>query len=158
MKVKIRSNEQIIVALAVVAIVVSMMFWPLSRNTSADEGFADFLAFGVDNISLGQTARLHVVSIGNPDTVAAELVIYDRQGNILARSVERLSPGRAVSLDLRFADHGGIPGAVGPRLEFYAAVHFAKLSGQNKGYVIPSVEIIEDATGHTIRAIIDPIG
>ena len=158
MKLKIRSNEQIVIALGVLSVAILMMFWPLSHNTSADEGFDDFLAFGIDNISLGQTARLHVVSVGNRDIVPAELVIYDGQGNVLARSVERLSPGRAVSLDLRFADHGGIPGAVGPRLEFYAAVHFAKLNGRDNGYVIPSVEIIEDATGHTVRAIIDPIG
>jgi len=155
MKLTTRSIERIAIGIAVVTLAV-LMLWPSSRKASADESLDDFLAYGVDNISLGQTARLHVVSFGNPEIQPAELVIYDRQGNVLSRSLERLSPGRAVLLDLRFADHTGI--AVGRRLEFYAAVRFAKLSGQNKGYVIPSLEIIEDATGHTIRTIIDPIG
>ena len=154
MNVTTRSIEHIAIGIAVVTLAV-LMLWPSSRKASADEGLDDFLAYGVDNISLGQTARLHIVSIGNPDIQPAELVIYDRQGNILTRSLERLSPGRAVFLDLRFADHPGIP--IGSRLEFYAVVRFAKPSGQDKGYLIPSLEIIEDATGHTIRTIIDPL-
>jgi hypothetical protein len=154
MTLKTRSVERIEIGIAVVTLAV-LMLWPSSRKASADEGLDDFLAYGVANISLGQTARLHVVSVGNPDIQPAELVIYDRQGNVLSRSLERLSPGRAVFLDLRFADHTGI--AVGSRLEFYAAVRFAKPSGQDKGYLIPSLEIMEDATGHTIRTVIDPL-
>lgn len=85
----------------------------------------------------------------------AELVIYDRQGNILARSLKRLPPGRAVALDLKFADHAGIAAVVGNRLEFYAEVRFTKLRG---GYVIPSLEVIEDSTGHTVRMVVDFLG
>ena len=68
-------------------------------------------------------------------------MIYDRMGNILARSRELLLPGRAVALDLKFDEHG--IAATGNRLQFYAEVRFGK---QRQGYVIPSLEVM-DATG-----------
>jgi hypothetical protein len=84
----------------------------------------------------------------------AELVIYDRLGNRLARSRRNVLPGRAVSLDVAFDQQNALA-VVGNRLEFYAEVRFAKLRG---GYVIPSLEIVEDVTGKTVRTIVDPLG
>ena len=148
-------SKKVLVLIA--AMVVGLAAWVAavsSREVAAEEFLDEFLAYGVANISPGQTARLHVVTIGNPDIQPAELVIYDKQGNILERSLERLIPGRAVVLDLRFADHTGT--SVGSnRLEFYAEVRFTKL---RRGYVIPSVEVIDDVTGGTVRMIVDPIG
>ena len=144
------------VLVMVTGIVIVLAMWMASASSrEADEDYLDeFLAYGVANISPGQTARLHVVTIGNPDIQPAELVIYDRQGSVLARSLERLRPGRAVALDLRFADHTGIA-VGGNRLEFYAEVRFSKL---RNGYVVPSLEVIEDTTGNTVRMIVDPLG
>lgn len=141
--------------IATVATVIIWMVLPASRGSAGDEYLDEFLAYGVANISQGQTARLHVVSIGNPDTQPAELVIYDRLGNVLARSFERLQPGRAAALDLKFADHSMGIAVIGNRLEFSALVRFNKLK---RGYVIPSLEVMDDATGKTSLMIIDPIG
>ena len=149
-----RSTKLFVIVIGI-AIVMSMWMASASSREAASEEYLDeFLAYGVANISPGQTARLHLVSVGIPDIQTAELVIYDRGGNILAHSLERLRPGKAVSLDLRFADHTGIA-VGGNRLEFYAEVSFSKLRG---GYVVPSLEVIEDTTGNTVRMIIDPIG
>jgi hypothetical protein len=134
--------------------VVTWMAWPSSREAAADEYLDEFLAYGVANISPGQTARLHVVTVGIPDPHPAELVIYDRQGNTLARRRELLQPGRAVALDLSFPVPPSIA-VVGNRLEFYAEVRFGRL---RRGYVIPSLEVMDDATGRTILMVIDPIG
>jgi hypothetical protein len=148
------STSKGVAATAVLVGLAAMwIVWPANRDAAADEYLDEFLAYGVANISPGQTARLHVVTVGIRDAHPAELVIYDRLGNTLALSREDLLPGRAVALDLRF-DQGGIA-VVGNRLEFYAAVRFAKRRG---GYVIPTLEVIEDATGRTVRAIVDPIG
>jgi hypothetical protein len=81
------------------------------------------------------------------------MVIYDRLGNRLARSRVSLLPGKAVSLDLSFDAQTRTVGQ--NRLEFYAKVRFARL---HTGYVIPSLEVVEDATGRTMRIVIDPIG
>ena len=112
-----------------------------------------YLAYGVASISPGETVRLYAVTVGIPEAHPAELVIRDRLGHVLVQSSGRLLPGRAVALDLSFDAHS--IAVVGNRLEFQAEVRFAK---PGKGYVIPSLEVIEDATGRTIRAIVDPIG
>ena len=139
--------------MAIVVGVITFMPWPTSREASAQQ--YQFLAYGVASISPGQTARLHVVTIGIPDVQPAELVIYDRLGNTLARSSERLVPGRTVALDLRFDEQNGVAAVVGSRLEFYAEVRFAR---QHTGYVIPSLEVIDDATGKTMLMVADPLG
>lgn len=149
-----RSRKLLVIFTVMVIVVAAWVAAVPSREVAAEEFLDEFLAYGVANISPGQTARLHVVTIGNSDIQPAELVIYDNQGNVLERSLERMIPGRAVVLDLRFADHTGT--AVGSnRLEFYAEVRFTKL---RRGYVIPSVEVIDDVTGSTVRMIADPIG
>ena len=132
---------------------ITWIAWPVSGQI-AREDLEEFLAYGISSISQGETARLHAVSFGNPDIQPAELVIYDRLGNILARSSVRLRPGRPAAINLRFDEQTGIA-VVGNRLEFIAVVRFAKL---REGYVIPSLEIIDDATGKTSRMVVDPIG
>ena len=152
MKAKITQTKLVAMIIAVIVVAVSWVAWPAIRAAAADDYLDEFLAYGVANIAPGQTARFHVVSIGNPDVQPAELVIYDRMGNILARSRELLLPGRAVALDLKFDQQGiAVPGN---RLEFYAEVRFGK---QKRGYVIPSLEVM-DATGKTILMIVDPLG
>ena len=149
-----RSSSKRIAATAVlVGLAAVWLVWPANRDAAAEEYLDAYLAYGMASISPGETARLHVVTVGIPEAHPAELVIHDRLGNVLVRSSGRLLPGRAVALDLSFDAHG--IAVVGNRLEFQAEVRFAK---PGKGYVIPSLEIIEDATGRTTRGIVDPIG
>ena len=93
MKAKILQTKLLAMIITVIVVAVSWLAWPGSREAAADDYLDEFLAYGIANIGPGQTARLHVVSIGNPDIQPAELVIYDRLGNILARSRELLLPG-----------------------------------------------------------------
>ena len=156
MKTNINKQTKLMaMIIAIVVGVITFIAWPSSRQASAQQ--YQFLAYGVVNISPGQTARLHVVTVGIPDVQPAELVIYDRMGNTLTRSSERLLPGRAVALDLRFDEQNvaNTAAVVGNRLQFYAEVRFAK---QHTGYVIPSLEVIDDATGKTILMVLDPLG
>jgi hypothetical protein len=140
------------------AIVIGMLaaLWSISTTrpvAAGEENREEILAFGIANITRGQTARLHVVTVGNPNDFPAELVIYDSQGNVLARSMERLIPGKAVFLDLSFDQQ---PGVAGNRLEFYALVRFDRRRVQ--GYVIPTLEVLEDATGKSLFMVADPLG
>lgn len=151
-------NNRMGAKLVTTALVIGMLssIWVVSTTRPAvasEENREETLAFGVGNITRGQTARLHVVTIGNPNDFPAELVIYDSQGNVLARSLERLIPGKAVFLDLSFDQQAG---TAGNRLEFYAIVRFDR--GRVLGYVIPTLEVLEDVTGKTLFMIADPMG
>ena len=146
------TNAMIVVAMLVAAM---WMAWPAGREAAARE--YGFLAYGVAAISPGETARLHVVTVGIPDLQPAELVIYDREGNILAHSTEYLRPGSAAALDLSFPEPPAVA-VPGNRLEFYAEVRFARQRGPDRGYVIPSLEVLDNDTGKTIRLVVDPIG
>jgi hypothetical protein len=157
MKAKDRSTKLFAMVMAIGMLGAICMVWPASRTAADDEYREEFIAYGVANISRGQTARLHVVTVGIPDIQPAELLIYDSHGNLLAHSSQRLLPGRAVSLDLPFSEQPGITGIPGDRLEFYAVVRFASQRGRDRGYVIPTLEVIEDATGKTIFMIACPI-
>jgi hypothetical protein len=155
---EIMKNERIRAKLIATAMVIGAIAatWAVSSSplvAAAEENRDEFLAYGIANITRGQTARLHVVSIGNPNDVPAELVIYDSQGDVLAHSTEGLIPGKAVFLDLSFDQQ---PAVAGNRLEFYAVVRFDL--GRGRGYVIPTLEVLEDATGKSILMIADPMG
>jgi len=132
---------------------MTWMAWP-ARGQAVGDDLDEFLAYGIATLSPGETARLHVVSVGNTDIEPAELLILDRLGNELVRRSVLLRPGQAISINLRFDEQTGIA-VVENRLEFYAAVRFGRL---RRGYVIPSLEIIDDATAKTTRMIVDPIG
>ena len=149
---KSSTNAMLVTAIVVAAV---WMAWPATREAAAQE--YDFLAYGVATISPGETARLHVVTLGIRDVQPAELIIYNREGNILAHSTEYLRPGSAVALDLSFPEPPGTT-VPGNRLEFYAEIRFARQRGPDRGYVIPSLEVLDSDTGKTIRMIVDPIG
>jgi hypothetical protein len=150
-------NKRTRTKLIVTAIVIGMLAaaWAVSSTrpvAAGAENREELIAYGIANITRGQTARLHVVTVGNQNDVPAELVIYDSQGDVLTHSMERLIPGKAVFLDLSF-DHQ--PGLAGNRLEFYAVVRFDP--GRGVGYVIPTLEVLEDATGKSIFMVVDPL-
>jgi hypothetical protein len=125
-----------------------------SETPAADasaEGRGEFLAFGVLGITPGQTARLHAVALGVPETQEVELLIYDSRGHVLARSPERLHPGRPATLALPFIERDG------NRLELYAVIRLVN-GAPRRGYVISTLEVVDDATGKTMFASVNPEG
>jgi hypothetical protein len=66
-------------------------------------------AFGMVGIVRGQTARLNVVKIGNPDEIPCEVTLQflDSEGNTLAERDIIIIGGKAASLDLDATELGG---------------------------------------------------
>lgn len=85
MKTMNRSTRLLLAVTGIVVVATMWMASAWSREAAAEEYLDEFLAYGVANISPGQTARLHVVTVGIPDAHSAELVIYDTE-SLLALS------------------------------------------------------------------------
>jgi hypothetical protein len=114
---------------------------------------ASFWVFGASAIATGETARLNVVTVGIRESLPAQLIFFDSNGGVLMQSMVELAPGRVVSLDLPFIERS----AIGNRVTYYPMVRLlSKPSGD--GYVVPSLEVIDAATGRTIRAFPNPEG
>ncbi|HJQ23113.1 MAG TPA: hypothetical protein VKA60_04300 [Blastocatellia bacterium] len=125
----------------------------VSYRAARAEDKTDFLAFGVSTITTGQTARCHAVSVGVGEVQYVELMFFDSQGNLLARSAERVLPGRAASLEFTPPNTNLAPS----RVEVYAVMRFINGSPK-RGYVIPTVEVIDNDSGKTIFLFTNPEG
>lgn len=101
-------------------------------------------------LAKGQTARLNVVNIGDPNVSPCEvqMVFYDSQGKELARDIQKLDPGMATFLDLSYAAIGD-PNL---RVQFRAWV---KVVG-DPTLCLASLEVFDDETGRTMVFIGDP--
>jgi hypothetical protein len=106
----------------------------------------------VVGIASGQTARLNVVTVGVNHVVPVELTFLDDRGNVVARIVERLQPGQATALDFHF-----VPNPRGIRYPIRGLVRWGTQLG-SEGYVIPTLEVIDDVTGRTLVLGGDPEG
>src|SRR5262245_45889033 len=136
--------------IALIAIVFAAVCFITHRAAGAEDK-TDFIAYGVVSVSTGQTARFHAVSVGVTEIQHIELMFYDHQGNMLAQSSERVLPGRSTALDFT-------PGReLFHRTDVYAVMRFVTGSPK-RGYVIPSLEVIDDSTGKAIFMIADPEG
>ena len=62
-------------------------------------------------------------------------------------------PGRAVSLDLPFIERS----ASGNRLSFYTRINLLSKPDKN-GYVVSTLEVIDNNTGRTLRESVNPEG
>ena len=115
------------------------------------EDKVEFLAYGVISVTNAQTAHFQVVSVGVVEIEPVELTFYDQFGNLLTQSSERLLPGRSASLNFTPNQE------VVHRMEVYPVLRF--INGKPKrGYVIPSLEVIEDSTGRAIFIVANPEG
>ena len=123
-----------------------------TQAQSQDQAASGLLAYGMVGIAQGQSARLHVVTVGVPGDTAIELSFFDRQGNLLSRSAGKVSPGQAVSIIIHYT-----PEAQGNHTLVRALVRFEKPGG-TKGYVIPSLEVVDDETGRSTVLIANPEG
>jgi hypothetical protein len=100
-------------------------------------------------LARGQTARLNVVNIGDPNSSPCEvqMVFYDGQGKALARDVQRLDPGMATFLDLSYAAIGN------PNLRVQIRA-WVKVVGDST-ICLSSLEVFDDETGRTMVFIGD---
>lgn len=114
--------------------------------------------FGQFGITTGQTARLNVVNahpgqfnpndpMYPPDPVKpaiVELKIINRAGEVIARKIKRLAPGKSVSLQI----NGEVFSDVAPRVDLRALVTFLRPNGRfHAKLIIPTLEVINNDTG-----------
>jgi hypothetical protein len=121
-------------------------------KAQADERTKGFLAYGIVGITSGQTARLNAATVGVGHDVPVDLIFLDAQGKVVARAAEKLQPGHAAWLDFHFA-----PSPAGNRFPIRAVVRWGS-TPLGEGYVIPTLEIIDDITGRTLALGADPQG
>ena len=97
-----------------------------------------------------QTARLNMVNVGNPNISPCEvqMVFYDSQGKMLSRDIQKLEPGMATFLDLRYAEVGDPT----IRVQIRAWVNVIG----DPTICLASLEVFNDETGRTTLFIGDP--
>jgi hypothetical protein len=101
-------------------------------------------------LAKGQTARLNMVNIGDPNLnpCEVEMVFYDNQGNALASATQKLDPGVATFLDLSYAAVGN------PNIRVQIRA-WVKVIG-DPTLCLSSLEVFDDETGKTAIFIGDP--
>jgi hypothetical protein len=102
-------------------------------------------------LARGQTARLNVVNIGDPNVSPCEvqMVFYDSQGKALARDVQMLDPGMATFLDLSYAAIGN------PNIRVQLRA-WVKVVVGDPTLCLASLEIFDEETGRTMVFVDDP--
>jgi hypothetical protein len=141
---KLAQHRRRFASLAIVAaIALTGSIWFVNRVQAQSDRTA-FLAYGMLGITNGQTMRLNAVLVNVDHEVPVELLFLDSQGNVIARSVDKLAPGHATLLDFRLP-----PGPIATRAQVRAILRWSTNLGSG-GYVIPSLELIDDATGRTV--------
>jgi hypothetical protein len=128
------------------------MIWRLPSTQAQGKSAVSFRAFGMIGITSGQRVRLNAVPVGLQNELAIELMILDGSGNVLARDVERVAPGHAISLEQPF-----LPVRSGNRLPVRALIRWPGQLGQDE-YVVSTLEVVDDATGRTVLVDPDPEG
>jgi hypothetical protein len=135
----------------VLAVAAAGGTWLAVHAKAQNEATVDYLAYGVMGITAGQTVRLNAVSVGVQNEVPVELLFFDSQGAVIGRFTERVAPGRTIFLDARFSPGEGI------RQRVRGVVRWGSQAAKG-GYVIPSLEVIDDATGRSTVVDIDGAG
>src|SRR6266545_2362933 len=102
-------------------------------------------------LAKGQTARLNMVNIGDPNVEPCEvqMVFYDSQGKALARDVQKLDPGVATFLDLGYSDVGD------PTIRVQIRA-WVKVVVGDPNICLSSLEIFDDETGKTTVFVGNP--
>lgn len=109
--------------------------------------------FGMVGITMGQTARLNVVNVGNPDEKGVgnpdtrecmvELMFFDSDGDMLDMMMVSLDPGMAAFHDL------GFPAGVAGRLQIRAVVLALGGPDTKCKNIKPTLEIYDNQTMKT---------
>jgi hypothetical protein len=98
----------------------------------------------------GQTARLNMVNIGDPNQSPCEvqMVFYDSLGKALARDVQKLEPGMATFLDLSYATVGD------PHIRVQIRARVKVVGDPN--LCLASLEVFDEESGKTTIFVGDP--
>jgi hypothetical protein len=99
----------------------------------------------------GQTARLNVVNIGDPNqgSCQVQLIFYDNAGKQLALDSQKIDPGIATFLDLSYNDIGN------PNIRVQIRSWVRVLIG-DPSICLSSLEVFDDETGKTTLFVGDP--
>jgi hypothetical protein len=135
--------------LAAVLAVAGVTIW--MSVAKAQTQTIEYRSYGIVGITAGQTMRVNVVTVGITNDVPVELVILDAQGAVVGRMADRAVPGRALSLDARYAP------LEGTRQRLRALVRWGTQAAKG-GYVQSSWEVIDDASGKTVLGHPNPEG
>jgi hypothetical protein len=102
-------------------------------------------------LARGQTARLNVVNIGDPNSSPCEvqMIFYDSQGKALASDAQKLDPGVATFLDLHYSDVGN------PNIRVQIR-SWVKVVVGDPNICLSSLEVFDDESGKTTIFIGDP--
>ena len=102
-------------------------------------------------LAKGQTARLNVVNIGDPNqgSCQVQMTFYDNEGKQLALDVQKIDPGIATFLDLSYNDVGD------PHIRVQIR-SWAKVLVGDPTICFSSLEVFDDETGKTTLFIGDP--
>lgn len=102
-------------------------------------------------LAKGQTARLNVVNVGDPNLGSCEvqMIFYDNEGKQLALDTQRIDPGIATFLDLSYNDVGN------PNIRVQIRSWVRVLIG-DPSICLSSLEVFDDETGKTTLFIGDP--
>jgi hypothetical protein len=117
---------------------------------------------GLVGVTAGQTLRLAIAHVGNPNDSSMEPCIvewafFDLAGAVVGSGEARVEPGRGVLADLRAAEIG--PHVVpGDRLEIRAEIRTADSDRDAtfcQNNLRPTLQVFDDETGRT-AILVDP--
>jgi hypothetical protein len=145
------SKSNLIVWIILIALMLALIA-SFAARTETVQAYEDpnEKPFPMVGLAKGQTARLNMVNIGDPNLNPCEVQMgfYDSQGKALLRGVQKLEPGMATFLDLS-----------------YASAENPNLRVQIRGWVrvigdptlcLASLEVFDEQTGRTSVFIGDP--
>lgn len=127
----------------VAAIAITGIVWFAGRALAQTKGATGFLASGIVTIVSGQSLRLNAASVNVGHDVPVELLLLDSQGTVVGRAVQTLPPGHSTSLEFHLP-----PGPIASRMQVRMLVRWATQLGTD-GYIIPTLESVDDVTGRT---------
>ena len=140
-----------VASLSMVAVTAAIALLWCVKGGQGQTKVAGYWAWGMMGVATGQTLRFNAVSVDVDHEVPVELLLLDGEANVVARKVDRLKPGHSTYLDFPFPNDGRTN-----RVQLRALVRWGAGLGKD-GYLISSMEVIDDATGRTtVAAFPDP--
>jgi len=146
--------SKVVNILMLVATVTAAVAFMTAERASAFNPQPDPPAFGVFGITHGQTARLNLVGVEDPNLVSlglcrqVELMFVDAESNTLAHQTETLLPGHAVALEL----NGDLFTREAGRMEIRGIIRGARgcSADSSKFKLVASLEVFNNDGARTV--------